>query len=90
MSKLMLIFEKQWLHALLLAVLIIGALQAFKLDEMRIGEFCGISTPQWFLLAIALAIAHQVYVWFCWRLQLNGSWLVRIFGKKKAGAEEAG
>jgi len=81
MSRILLIFEKQWLHALLLAILIIGALQAFKLDEMRIGEFCGISTPQWFWLAIAFPIAHQVFIWFCWRVQLHGHLLDKFFGK---------
>ena len=80
MSRIKLIFERQWLHALLLAALLTGALQAFKLDEMRIGEFCGISTPQWFWLAIALPIAHQVFIWFCWRVQLHGRLLDMALG----------
>lgn len=80
MSKLNLILERQWLHASLIAVLLIGASLAAKLDGMKAGMFWGISTPQWFWLAIALAIAHQVFVWFCWRTQLHGRLLDRVFG----------
>lgn len=80
MSKLKLILERQWLHALLLAVLLIGAALAGNLDGMRVGMFWAISTPQWFWLAIVLAITHQIFVWFCWRTQLHERLLNRIFG----------
>lgn len=80
--KLNLIFEKQWLHAIILFILLIGAYLALTLDGMEQGTFCEISTIRWFGLAIALAIAHQVYVWFCWRLQLNGNRISRIFGEQ--------
>ena len=84
MSRMQLIFERQWLHVLLLAVLIIGAVEAFKLNDMRIGEFYGISTPQWFWLAIVLPIVHQIYIWFCWRVQLHGHLLDKVFGSKRS------
>ena len=34
----------------------------------------------WFRLAVAIAIAHQVLVWFCWRTQLHLSLLSRLLG----------
>ena len=80
MSKLHLILERQWLHALLLVLLLIGVALSSNLDDMGDGALWGISTTQWFWLAIALAIAHQVFVWFCWRTQLHGGLLDRIFG----------
>jgi len=81
MLKLNLIFEKQWLHVFALVLLLTGAVQAFKLNGMSSGEFCGISTSQWFWTAIGLAIEHQVFVWFCWRIQLHGRWIDRFFGE---------
>jgi len=80
MSQIQLILERQWLHVLLLAFLLIGAMLSGNLDGMQMGMLCGISTTQWFWLAIALAIAHQVFVWFCWRIQLHGHWITSIFG----------
>lgn len=81
MSQIKLIFERQWLHFLLLFALLIGVAQAFKIDEMRIGEFLGFSTTTWFWLAIGIPIAHQIFIWFCWRTQLHGKLITRIFGK---------
>jgi hypothetical protein len=80
MSQIQLIFERQWLHALLLAILLTGAAMADNIDGMKAGMLLGISTDVWFWLAIALAIAHQVYIWFCWRIQLNGNWITRVLG----------
>jgi protein-S-isoprenylcysteine O-methyltransferase Ste14 len=80
MSKLNLIFERQWLHALLLSTLLTGAALAGKLDGMQSGRLWGIGTVQWFWAAIALAIAHQVFVWFCWRTQLHGRLITGAFG----------
>lgn len=76
-----LIFEKQWLHAFALVLLLFGARQAFTLEGMSSGDFCGIGTSQWFWAAIGFAVAHQVFVWFCWRIQLYGRWLDNAFGK---------
>lgn len=81
MSKINLIFERQWIHAGALALLIVFLAMAQNFDGMQAGEFWGVSTLQWFRLAIALPIAHQVFIWFCWRTQLHGRLLDRLFGK---------
>jgi protein-S-isoprenylcysteine O-methyltransferase Ste14 len=80
MSMLHLILERQWLHALLLVLLLIGVALSSNLDGRQTGMLWGISTTLWFRLAIASAIAHQVFVWFCWRTQLHGRLLDRLFG----------
>jgi protein-S-isoprenylcysteine O-methyltransferase Ste14 len=82
MSKLNLIFEKQWLHAFSLAVLIALLVLAQNIDGIKAGALCGIGTTQWFWFAVSLPIAHQVFIWFCWRVQLNGNWIIRIFGNR--------
>ena len=80
MSKMKLIFERQWIHAGALALLIALLALTRNFDGMRAGELWGISTSQWFRLAIALPITHQVFIWFCWRTQLHVRLLDRLFG----------
>jgi protein-S-isoprenylcysteine O-methyltransferase Ste14 len=60
-----LIFEKQWIHLLSLAVLLLPV--AFFSES-------------WLWIAAWVAIAHQTFVWFCWRTELHLSLLTRIFG----------
>ena len=80
MSQSQLIFEKQWLHASLLAGLLAGMVLFTGYDGVRTGQLWGITTTVWFWLAIGLAITHQIYVWFCWRIQLHASWLTGTLG----------
>lgn len=80
MSRTQLILEKQWLHAVLLAALLAGLAWASGHERMQAGMLWGLGTPEWLWLAVALAITHQVYVWFCWRVQLHASLLTRAFG----------
>lgn len=76
------IFEKQWLHVLLLALLLAGLAAVHRLEAARSGRLWGVSTPAWFRLAVGIAVAHQVYVWLCWRTQLHASWLTRALGAR--------
>lgn len=82
MSRTALIFEKQWLHASALVLLLSGLVALGGATPVRRGELWGIATPVWFWLSVAMAVAHQVYVWFCWRTQLHGSLLTRALGAK--------
>lgn len=79
MFRTRLIFEKQWLHALLLAVLLSGMVLVTRYDGVRAGNLWGMSTQWWFWLAIGIAVTHQVFVWFCWRTELHASWLSGTF-----------
>jgi hypothetical protein len=80
-SSLALILEKQWLHALLLTTLLAGVAFLNGLADFRSGQLWGVPTPTWLWLAVGLAVAHQVYVWFCWRTQLHLSLITRKLGK---------
>jgi hypothetical protein len=80
MSRAQLIFEKQGLHATFLAALLVGVALVSRLASVRTGHLWGIGTPAWLWLAVAIPIVHQVFVWFCWRNKLYGSWPTRVFG----------
>lgn len=75
-----LIFEKQWLHASLLAVLLAGLAVVSGFDAVRSGQRWAITALVWLWLVTGVAVVHQGYVWFCWRTQLYGSLLTRILG----------
>ncbi len=76
-----LIFEKQGLHYSLLIILLAIILIIGRSEGFLTGRFLGIGTSAWFYLAISVAILHQVYVWFCWRIQLHYSLITRRFGR---------
>jgi hypothetical protein len=80
MPSLRLVFERQWLHVLLLVVLLVPLVAASHNEALQTGQLWGVSTPTWFWLAVALPVIHQAYVWLCWRTQLHGSLLTRRLG----------
>lgn len=90
MTRLRLILERQWLHAAALAVLVAALILTGGLDGAQEGRLWGISTSAWTWLAVAVAVAHQVYVWFCWRIQLHGRSLTRALGDRAFPAYAAG
>jgi hypothetical protein len=77
-----LIFERQIWHYALLLILLVTAISVSRTQGFLSGQLWGITTAAWFYLAIGAAIAHQVYVWFCWRTQLHYSLLTRFFGQR--------
>ena len=82
MSQVQLIFEKKWLHASLLAVFLIGLAWVGRIRAVQVGQLWGVSTVAWLWIAVALAIAHQIFVWVCWRSQLHASLIRRMFGSR--------
>ena len=81
MQKARLIFEKQFIHMVLLGFLLYLFSLAGKLEGFREGEALGTSTRIWLYVALGNTIAHQVYVWFCWRTELHTKLLTGFFGK---------
>ena len=75
-------FEGQRLHLVALLVLLGGVALTGRWEARREGGLWGLSTDAWFTLAIASPIAHQVYVWVCWRLELHGGHLTRRLGPR--------
>lgn len=67
-----------------MAVLVLLAMVwlAETLPAFHQGMFLGLSSTAWAGLAVANAIAHQVYVWLGWRLELGGKHLTKAFGTK--------
>ena len=74
-------FKGQVPHYIILTGLLIGAAFLAK-GGMLTGQFLGITTQYWFILAIAVPIIHQFYVWFVWRSELHYSLISRWFGKQ--------
>lgn len=63
-----------------LVVLLAGAIWAAGHGDAMDGSLFGISTTAWFVLLLADAVIHQVFVWIAWRLELHGKKLTQCFG----------
>ena len=74
-------FERQALHWLLLAGLLSVTALISRDEAFLAGSYRGLSTAAWFWIAIAFPVAHQTYVWLCWRLELHQRRLTRNFGE---------
>lgn len=75
-------FEGQRGHFLCLVVLLAALYAASALPGFETGEFLGLRSAGWAVLAVANAVAHQVYVWLCWRGELHGRVLSRLLGAR--------
>ena len=76
------IFEGQFLHLIALLILFGGIFAAGRMRGFYTGSLWGISTGTWLFLLIADTVVHQVYVWFCWRVELHGGLLTKWFGHR--------
>jgi len=59
-------FKGQLLHLLLLSALLGVVWQAVDFGMPAEGILFGISTQTWLMIAVAVPIVHQVFVWFVW------------------------
>ena len=75
------IFKHQIWHLLSFTILIVGIklYLASTLSTLD-GSFWNVSTKSWFWLAIAIPVAHQIYVWLVWRLELYHRTFTKRFG----------
>jgi hypothetical protein len=75
------IFEKQLWHFIILIILLFGLKYLVSVfPDFLYGSSLNISTKYWFYLSILIPIFHQIYVLFCWRLELHYKYLSRLFG----------
>ena len=74
------IFEKQLLHLLCLMLLLAGLFLFSGLDGFDQGELWGVDTLTWLYWLVGVTVMHQVFVWFCWRIELYSGLLSRWFG----------
>ena len=79
-SRERLYLEGQLTHFVCAAILLLALYAASGAHGFGLGSFLRLSTATWAILAVINAIAHQVYVWLCWRAELHGQHLTRIFG----------
>ena len=75
-----LIFERQWMHAAGLIILLGGCYLAGRLQAVQLGAVWGLKSIDWYWIAIFTAVLHQVYVWLCWRIELHGKGLTTLLG----------
>ena len=73
------IFAGQFQHLLFLALLVPGAVYLAR-PALDGGTFIGVTERQWFWTTIAVAVGHQVIVWFVFRTQLSLGLFSRLFG----------
>jgi hypothetical protein len=75
------IFERQWIHLLAITVSVpILWLISRGCACFHSGELWGIDTWTWFWISVEVPIAHQIFVWFCWRLELHRGAMTRWLG----------
>ena len=79
-STMRLLLERQGLHLLLLVALVGSITVLADYVDAWEGQYRGLSTPTWFGLALGSAVAHQGWVWLCWRLELHTGWVTQTFG----------
>lgn len=77
-----LFFEGQFTHLICLVFLLLALFSISQLPEFKSGLFLGISTTTWVTFAVTNTIVHQVYVWACWRSELYGGHVSRLFGER--------
>ena len=74
-------FENQLWQLLILAALFHSFSFGYDLLDVMPGQWLGLTTRQWFLIATISPIIHQIYVWLCWRGELYFKIVPRIFGR---------
>ena len=74
-------FERQALHGLLLAGLLSAVALICRDETFLAGSYGGRPAEAWFWMAIAFPVAHQTYVWLCWRLELHKQWFTSHLGE---------
>lgn len=77
------VLKYQIWHVMAILILLFGIKQMVLFDEAIFnGSFWGLHTKEWFIIAVAIPIIHQIYVVLCWRFELYYKALTKLFGKK--------
>jgi len=77
------IFKHQHWHLLAVLILLV-VLWKFATSDLTFlsGSLWGMSTFEWFLIAVAVPILHQVYVLIIWRLELHFKGFTKLLGRR--------
>lgn len=76
------ILEKQIWHLAFVVISIILFAVILPFSNFLDGELFGRPTLFWVINTISFGILHQVYVLFCWRIQLKYQWFTKKLGQK--------
>jgi hypothetical protein len=63
-------FKGQLVHLLLLVMLLVAVGLMVHLKGLQEGQCLGVTTHTWFIIALAIPVIHQLYVWLIWRAEL--------------------
>lgn len=75
------LFKNQFWHLFYLICLLISIYVITSYHHSILeGQLWGVSTKTWLIIAVTVPIAHQIYVWLCWRLQLHYNSITDTFG----------
>lgn len=74
-------FENQLWQLLVLAFLFISFSFGYEYLTVPQGSWFGLTTKQWFWVALVSPIIHQTYIWLCWRGELYFKTVTRVFGR---------
>jgi hypothetical protein len=75
------LFERQGWNFLALGLLLWGVHRVItNYPDLLSGSLWGWPTSYWLVAGLAVPIAHQIFVWLCWRLELHYKVLTRFFG----------
>jgi len=80
-NKLRFLFKNQIWHIGGLITLFYIGLQMIDL-ESNSNTFLGVSSKDWFFLAMLTPFIHQFYVWLCWRIELCWKTVSNTIGLK--------
>jgi hypothetical protein len=73
------LLRRQWLHVLYVVALVPVA-WALASPVLGDGAYLGVRDTTWFVVTLAVAVVHQVYIWAAWRTQLAWGSFTRAFG----------
>jgi hypothetical protein len=76
------LFRGQVLHLFLLALLLAFVVVLVGFRPIQENRIWGITAQTWFVVALAIPIVHQVYVWLVWRSELCFKTTTKWFGSR--------
>ena len=81
-EKLRKFFENQIRQLLLLLSLSSVFYIGYGFIDVPHGKWLNLTTKEWFVTALLVPFIHQIYVWFCWRIELYYKKISSIFGER--------
>jgi hypothetical protein len=77
------LFKGQVINYFLLYFLLAGVYQIIaNFPGFLDGNYWGLASKYWLLIALLSPILHQLFVWFCWRFEMHRGLLTKWFGDK--------